>query len=157
MGNIFECEEGYVLQGIGGLAAYSRQGELLQKFSGAGDHFRNFADAVKARNRAALASEVLDGHLSTALCHLANISYRTGETRVLGGESPFGDFGAGREAWERTAAHLRENGLDLSKVPVRVGKLLTFDPAAEKFVGDPDADRLLAREYRKPFVVPENV
>jgi len=27
----------------------------------------------------------------------------------------------------------------------------------EKFIDDPEADRLLTREYREPFVVPETV
>ncbi len=34
---------------------------------------------------------------------------------------------------------------------------LTFDPLKEKFVGDPDADKLLTRDYRKPFVMPVSV
>jgi hypothetical protein len=37
-----------------------------------------------------------------------------------------------------------------------VGRTLSFDPKNEKFVGDAEADKLLTREYRKPFVVPEN-
>ena len=39
---------------------------------------------------------------------------------------------------------------------LQVGRTLTFDPKAEKFVNDAEADKLLTREYRKPFVVPEN-
>jgi hypothetical protein len=34
---------------------------------------------------------------------------------------------------------------------------LLMDPRVEKFIGNPGADALLAREYRKPFVVPERV
>jgi hypothetical protein len=30
-----------------------------------------------------------------------------------------------------------------------------FDGAAERFVGDAEADRLLGRTYRAPFVLPE--
>jgi len=32
-----------------------------------------------------------------------------------------------------------------------------FDPQKEKFIGAPEADKLLTREYRKPFVVPKEV
>ena len=40
-----------------------------------------------------------------------------------------------------------------------IGPVLTFDPATEKFTGDhaEAANKLLTREYRAPFVVPENV
>jgi hypothetical protein len=41
----------------------------------------------------------------------------------------------------------------------RLGRFLRFDAQAEKFIDDPEADKLLGREcdYRKPFVVPEKV
>jgi len=39
----------------------------------------------------------------------------------------------------------------------RLGRLLRFDPQKERFIGNPEADRLLTRPYRKPFVVPEQV
>ena len=38
----------------------------------------NFIEAVRSRNREHLHCEIEEGHLSTALAHLANISYRTG-------------------------------------------------------------------------------
>ena len=155
-GNVFHCEDGYLSAANANVAAYRPDGELIQKFSGAGEHFRNFADAVKARNRELLNSEVLEGHLSTVLCHLPNISHRLGETKAAG-DSPFDGFDAGNEAWGRMAAHLKESGLDLSKAQVRVGKVLKFDGKTETFAGDADANKLLAREYRKPFAVPENI
>jgi len=38
-----------------------------------------------------------------------------------------------------------------------LGSQLTLDPKAEKFIGNDDANALLTREYRKPFVVPREV
>ena len=42
-----------------------------------------------------------------------------------------------------------------------IGPVLTFDPAAERFTGNDEqtaaANKLLRRDYRAPFVVPENV
>ena len=32
-----------------------------------------------------------------------------------------------------------------------------MDPATERFIGNAEADKLLTREYRAPFIVPENV
>ncbi len=77
-------------------------------------HFENFVKCVRSRKREDLNCEVLEGHMSTALCHLANISLRT-------------------------------------------GRQLTFDPATETFPGDKEANELLTRKYREPYVLPEPV
>ena len=46
----------------------------------------------------------------------------------------------------------------LANISYRVGRSVTFDGANERFVNDPEADMYLTRkEYRKPYVVPENV
>jgi predicted dehydrogenase len=39
----------------------------------------------------------------------------------------------------------------LGVIAVRLGRKLEWDPAAEKFVGDAEANGMLAREMRKPF------
>ncbi|HLV00062.1 MAG TPA: hypothetical protein VKZ59_02265, partial [Acidobacteriota bacterium] len=41
-------------------------------------HFSNFIDCIRSRRWQDLNADIQEGHLSTALCHLANISYRTG-------------------------------------------------------------------------------
>jgi predicted dehydrogenase len=156
-GNFFHCEEGFVTSGTSGAAAFAPDGKLIQRFSGGGEHFRNFADAVKSRNRESLTSEVLEGHLSTTLCHLSNISYRLGQERLVENDAPFGDGGPGDEAWWRMSEHLKENGLETAKTPIRVGRALTFDGKTETFGDDAEANKLLSREYRKPFVVPDNI
>ena len=45
----------------------------------------------------------------------------------------------------------------LANIAYRLGRTVEFDPAKERFVGDAEADKLLSRDYRKPFVVPEKV
>ncbi len=45
----------------------------------------------------------------------------------------------------------------LANIAYRVGRRLQFDPAKMKFVNDAEADKLLTRQYRKPYVVPEKV
>jgi len=45
----------------------------------------------------------------------------------------------------------------LANISYRLKRELTFDGAKEKFVNDPEADKLLTREYRKPYVVPNVV
>jgi len=45
-----------------------------------GDHFANFIAAVRSRKPEMLNAEIEEGHRSTVLAHLANISYRLGRT-----------------------------------------------------------------------------
>ena len=45
----------------------------------------------------------------------------------------------------------------LGNIAHRVGRELRFNPAAMRFVNDKDADALLTRNYRAPYVVPQRV
>ena len=45
----------------------------------------------------------------------------------------------------------------LANISYRLGRQLTFDGTKEKFVRDPEADKMLTREYRKPYIVPNIV
>jgi len=45
----------------------------------------------------------------------------------------------------------------LANASYRVGRALKFDEASRKFIGDDEANKLLTRNYRKPYVVPEKV
>ncbi|MHC4143300.1 MAG: Gfo/Idh/MocA family protein, partial [Planctomycetota bacterium] len=54
----------------------------------------------------------------------------------------------------RTVRHLKDNGVDLDKYPMSMGPLLEFDPGKEVFTNSAAANKLLHREYRKPFVCP---
>jgi predicted dehydrogenase len=45
----------------------------------------------------------------------------------------------------------------LGNISYRLGRKLTLDPKRERFVGDAQADRLLAQEYRSPFALPAKV
>jgi predicted dehydrogenase len=42
------------------------------------DHFENFINCIRSRRRDDLYADIIEGHRSTVLSHLANISYRTG-------------------------------------------------------------------------------
>jgi len=45
----------------------------------------------------------------------------------------------------------------LANISYRLGRTLDFDPMAQKVINDDEANRMLTREYRAPFVVPEIV
>jgi hypothetical protein len=47
--------------------------------------------------------------------------------------------------------------MHLGNISYKLGRSLEFDPVKMKFKNAPDADALLTREYRKPFVVPDKV
>lgn len=164
VGNIWFGETGYVVcpnynSGI----AYDRDGKVLKKFSGGGDqfHFDNFVHAVRSRKPSDLNCEVQEGHLSAALCHLANLSYRLGrEAAMTEAAGAFAAVQGAAEALERMTAHLKDNGVDPAAVKGLVGPKLTIDPKAEKITGGADlakANAMLFREYRKGFDITEAV
>jgi predicted dehydrogenase len=45
----------------------------------------------------------------------------------------------------------------LGNISYRLGRTLEFDPVKMKFINAPDADALLTRQYRAPFVLPEKI
>jgi hypothetical protein len=47
--------------------------------------------------------------------------------------------------------------IHLGNISYRLGRTLNFDPVKMKFIDDPEADAMLTRQYRKPFVVPDKV
>ena len=56
--------------------------------------------------------------------------------------------------------HLKANEVALTHKNLKASAFLEIDPAKETFVGPsatPEALKLLTREYRKPYVVPEKV
>jgi predicted dehydrogenase len=78
------------------------------------NHFSNFVNCVKSRKWQDLNAEIMEGHLSTSLCHLGNIA-------------------------------------------TRLNRTLYFNPGAEQFVNDPEADAYLTKIYRPPFLLPDEV
>jgi predicted dehydrogenase len=43
-------------------------------------HFHNWLSAIRSRNLEDLSADILEGHMSSTLCHLSNIAYRVDET-----------------------------------------------------------------------------
>ena len=55
-----------------------------------GLHMENFLAACRSRNYKELHDEISNAYLSASLCHLANISYRTGHKLEIGPGPTFG-------------------------------------------------------------------
>lgn len=155
VGVIFEGSEGYVvLSSYTGGAAFDLEGKMIQKFNGEANHFGNFFTAVRSRRVEDLNADIEQGHLSSALCHTGNISY------LLGADVPAAEVADRlKDAYrsvsgcDRFLQHLADNKVD-AQTKVRLGAALAFDPASETFVDNSQANALLTREYRAPFVVP---
>jgi len=87
--------------------------ENLQGVNGEA-HVYNFANAIRSGKKTDLNCDIEQGHISSILGELGNISYKLGRTVI-------------------------------------------FDGKTETFVSDRQANNMLARNYRKPFVVPQKV
>jgi predicted dehydrogenase len=146
---------------IAGTSLFDPDGKLVSTFSAkrkSERHFVNFLNAVRSRKRESLNAEILEGHQSTALCHMGNISWR------LGGEaapsvireqlSKLKVQDNSQETLDRTVQHLLDNKVDLEKTKLVLGVVLHPESDREAFVDNSQANAFLTREYRAPFVVP---
>lgn len=116
VGNIFYGDKGYmVINGYSDYKTYlGKNREPGPARNAGGDHYKNFIDAVRAKDKSILNGPVETAHLAASIAHLGNISYRLGRT-------------------------------------------LHFDPTKETFVGDKEANAMLTRKYRSPYIVPDKV
>lgn len=159
IGVIFECEEGYlVIASYSGGTAFDLKGNKIKDFTGGGDHFENFLKGVRSGKHTDLNGDIEEGHISSALCHTGNISYQLGHgVDAAGALQAMGKVKTADNVsatMERTLAHLKDNDVDLSGIQFTLGPNLAFDPKSETFVDNDEANALLTRKYRKPFVVP---
>ncbi|MHC4618114.1 MAG: Gfo/Idh/MocA family oxidoreductase [Planctomycetota bacterium] len=162
-GNIIQCEHGYFAGGRGGGWAFDNEGKKIKQFKGDGGagHQANFIKAMRTRKVSDLNADILEGHISAAVCHMANISYRLGwEPSPEKVREKIQSNKQALETFERIRTHLAANDVDLGKTPAILGPWLKMDNRKERFVGDfPTrwANELLRPDYREPFVVPEHV
>jgi predicted dehydrogenase len=124
-----------------------------------GNIFANFIECCRSRKRENLMADIEEAHYSAALCHLANASYRQGKPMPFGQ----GYDALGSDERVKASVHaIEENlqvvlGMDLTKQTYCLGPKLEVDAGAERFHGNDEANKLLTRNYRKPYVVPEQV
>lgn len=159
IGLIVHCEDGYmVINSYSSGKAFDNDGTLIKAFDAGGDHFENWIKAIRSRKHTDLNADILEGHLSSALCHTGNISYRLGAQKVPDEirEALQSDPDA-METAQRCYEHLQANEVDLTKTKGTLGVVLKMDPKTERFLENDKANEMLTRIYRPPFVVPEKV
>ena len=159
IGNVVECEGGSVIvPNYFNATAHDRDGKVIKEFKGQDRHMQNFIDVIRSRKQADLYAPVDQGNVSSALCHLGNISYQVGRAMTPGelAERTQGD-NVTAEATGRMVEHLKVHGVDFAKTPLTLGAALAVNPHKWKFTGEfsEAANPLLTRKYRAPFVVPE--
>lgn len=158
IGVIVQCENGYVFSpaSYNRVDVYGKDGKPMKRFNGGGNHFQNFLDAVASGRREDLNADILEGHISAALCHVGNISHRTGEKRTAAeitttaGSNPVLEDSVGR-----MLTHLRANEIDVDRPTITLGPWLEVDTVAEQFTNSESANHLVRRDDRQPFVVPQ--
>lgn len=162
IGVIFEGTEGYaVVPSYSEGTTFDKDGNKIKSYGGGGDHFGNFLAAVRSRKAEDLNADIEEGHLSSALCHLGNISYRLGD--LLSKDACLERMKSIKTAenvtatMERFLSHLTDNKVNVAGDVVRTGNFLPFDAKSEKFVGNDEANAMLTRDYRAPFIVPQDV
>lgn len=160
VGVIFYGSEGkLVIPGPDGGVVYDNDGKEVKKFSGGTDalHYDNFIQAVRKRDHKLLNADILEGHLSSALCHLGNISYRLGLPAVSTElQQSLREDEEALPTLDRFLEHLADNKLNPQTTKITLGPTLTLSDH-ETFIGQQadEANKLLTREYRAPYVVPK--
>ena len=159
VGNVVDCEGGYVVTtNYFTATAYDKAGAVVKEFKGSDRHMQNFIDVMRSRKTADQYGPIAEGHVSSALCHLGNISHVLGRAIApealrerIKGRAPLA------EATARMAEHLAANHVDLARTPLTLGVPLTIVPGKEAFAGEfaKEATPLLTRQYRAPFIVPD--
>jgi hypothetical protein len=166
IGIVIECEHGYFAGGGGGGWIFDNKGERMQQFSSTGGegHAANFIKAVQSRKVSDLNADIIEGHISSSLCHLANISHRVGHlSSVEGIQEALKTHLKAVDAFTSFQDHLFSNWIDISVDKAVLGPWLQVDPKNEKFIGEGEysivrwANELLTQDYREPFVVPDKV
>jgi predicted dehydrogenase len=168
-GIVFQCEHGYFAGFRAGGWVFDNNGKKIKQFvgDGGGDHHANFIEAVRKHKSEILNAPIRQGHISSAVCHLGNLSFRLGadanRKEIL---EKIGDCKLAGETFERIEKHLAANEVDLKKTPMKLGPWLTIDRQADRVTRCDGKDtvsalteaNILARgSYRKPFAIDENV
>src|SRR5204863_7706414 len=138
---IIECEGGHVVvPDYKSAIAYDKDGSKMQDWKGGGDngsHMGNFIKAVHSRKIEDLYADIEEGHLSSALCHTGNISYRLGAKKNPDELKETLKVDKGMvESFKRMVEHLTRNDMDIrNKDKIAMDVPLMMKTNTDKFIG----------------------
>jgi predicted dehydrogenase len=145
-----QCEGGYANIPDGNV--YDNQGKKITSFRGGEDHFQNFIAAVRSGNQKDLHADILEGHISTAITHVGNISYRLGHTASEAEmRAQVKDTPVFEQMFDRFLEHLAGYNIDVETATL--GPWLQIDPQNECFRDNEEANKLVHGFYREPYLV----
>ncbi|MCG8702230.1 MAG: hypothetical protein MI922_29530, partial [Bacteroidales bacterium] len=161
-GVLVQFEGGTFKGGRGGGWIYDNDGKRIKQFKGdgGGNHQANFIEALRTRKESVLRSPIATNHTSDTWMHLGNISQQIGTvTPPNEMRERLRNDQAAQEALARFEKQLANWKVDYQAEPWKVGATLTFDAQTETCTGpwSEQANKLLHRQDRAPFVVPKEV
>jgi len=170
IGIVVECENGtIVVPDYNSAQAYDTKGEQTKSYGkaveqvdltgGASGHHANWVACIRKGSSEGIHAPVRECHLSTALVHSANISFRLGAKKSSGEIAEAVKANAGlAEAYGRMKDHLGVNGVNLDETKAVLGVPLTQDTKTELFTGAnaeaANRDLVAKREGRAGFKIP---
>jgi predicted dehydrogenase len=156
---VIEFEGGYFV-GTNGGVFFDNEGKRVKAYSGglSTEHHVNFINALRSRRASELNAGPLQGHLSSALCHMGNISQRLGS--AISNEQlqeQCNTEGLRGEVFGRLLKHALVHETDFTNRKMTLGPSLEFDPKSERFTGPlaDHANALIKGDYREGFSIPE--
>lgn len=152
VGVCVQCEGGYTMR----TEAFDLEGNRIRSFSGRENHFQNFISAVRSGKREELNSEIIEGHSSTNICHMGNISYRLGTAKSLAEQRKQvadGDIVPWQEMYSTYVKYL--DGLGIDPASSVIGPWLECDSERESVRDNAKAGEIIKGIYRKGYEVPE--
>jgi predicted dehydrogenase len=170
IGIIVECENAtIVVPDYNSAQVYDKDGKFVKTYGktvdavdltgGASGHHANWVAGIRKGSSEGIHAPVRECHLSTALVHSANISFRLGAKKSAGEIKEALKASSGlSEAFGRMAEHLGRNGVNLDEAKATLGAPLTQDTKTELFTGAnaeaANRDLVAKRTGRKGFEIP---
>jgi hypothetical protein len=164
VGVVVQCDNGHLLiSESGNVTAFDKNNEKVKSYTagGNGSHRANFVKAVQTRK--VVNGLVEECHYSSALCHLANVSYLVGaeKSNAALAEAIKSDVNT-KDSFARMIDHLKANDVNTDTTNTVVGPLLTVDKTAEAFKGADktivaaaNKNHLTKRVGRGAYTIPE--